>query len=66
MYYMLYCTAHWAFSMKYWIISYKLGQGKMLDLMNLIYYLVMALNIIIPIYAEIEQAVISEHWRVSY
>lgn len=59
LYYILFCTAHWVFSMRYWIISYRLNQGKMLSLMNLFYYLMIAVNVIIPIYATIEMGIAS-------
>lgn len=66
LYYILYCTAHWIFAMKYWIISYRLGQGKMLALMNFFYNLVIVLNVAIPIYSAVEQGRNMQSWRVSY
>ena len=36
--------------MKYWEISYKLGKGGKMVLVNIIYYLVLFLNFAIPVY----------------
>jgi len=49
-----YCSAHWIFSMKYWTVSYKLSQGKMIRLVNFFYYFVLVLNIGISVFVSVE------------
>ena len=50
LYWQFSCSAHWIFAMKYWEISYKLGKGGKMVLVNIIYYLVLFLNFAIPVY----------------
>lgn len=44
------CSAHWIFAMKYWVISYKLAKGKRILLVNTIYYGVLLLNFLLPVF----------------
>jgi hypothetical protein len=41
--------------MKYWTASYKLGQGKMIRLVKVVYYLVLILNIAISVFVAVEE-----------
>jgi len=41
--------------MRYWIVSYKLGEGKMICLVNGFYYFILFLNIAISVYEAIEE-----------
>jgi hypothetical protein len=50
LYWQFYCSAHWIFAMKYWEISYRLGKGEKMLLVNIVYYLVLFLNFAIPVY----------------
>ena len=50
-----YCSAHWIFAMKYWTVSYRLGQGKMIRLVKVVYYLVLILNIAISVFVAVQE-----------
>ena len=55
LYYSLYCSAHWIFAMKYWITSYRLGKGRNLSLVNVVYYFILILNIAIPAFEAVAE-----------
>jgi len=41
--------------MKYWIVSYKLGEGKMIRLAYAFYYFVLILNVAICVFNAFEE-----------
>jgi len=51
---LLYSVPHWIFAMKYWIVAYKLGEGKMIRMAKFFYYFFLFSNIAISIFAAVE------------
>jgi len=52
--------------MKYWMASYKLGEGKIIFLVNFCYYFVLILNVAIPIFVAIEYCFDFKDYPLSY
>ena len=52
--------------MKYWTASYKLGQGKMIRLVNVVYYFILILNIAICVFEAVEEGMDLEYFELSY
>jgi len=52
--------------MKYWIVSYKLGEGKQICLVNAFYYVVLFLNIAISVFEAIEEGMDTKIFPRSY
>jgi hypothetical protein len=50
LYWQFYCSAHWLFAMKYWVISYKLAKGGRMTLVDIFDYSGLFLNFSIPVY----------------
>ncbi len=61
-----YCSAHWIFAMKYWTASYKLGQGKMIRIVNVVYYFILILNIAICVFEAVEEGMDLKYFELSY
>ena len=66
MYDVLYCSPHWIFAMKYWIVSYKLSEGKMIKLANFCYYFVLILNIAISVFVAVEEGMDLKLFDLAY
>lgn len=47
-YYSLYCTGHWVFAMRYWMIAYRLTSIKYLKFIQWLYYILLILNLACP------------------
>ena len=66
LYYWPFCSVHWMFAMKYWIISYKIAGGKKTNLANVAYYFVLLMNFAIPVFEAVEEGLDAKNFLASY
>jgi len=52
--------------MKYWTVSYILGEGKKIFLVNVFYYFVLFLNVAIPVFAAVAVYGYDNLFPISY
>jgi len=70
----LYCTAHWIYAMKYWVISFNMvnvlenkpPSKKFEYVVAVLYYGLMLLNILVPIYEAVNQGLDLGHYNLSF
>ena len=47
------CSGQWIFSMKYWIVAYRLQQGQYVDFAKIIFKFMILLNILVSLNAGV-------------
>ena len=70
----LYCTAHWIYALKFWVISFKMvnvqenkpPSKRFENLVAFLYYGIMLVNIIVPIYEAVNQGLGLKHFNLSF
>jgi len=62
-----YLSAHWIFAMKYWIVAYKLEEGKRICLVEVVLYFILALNIGISVLLDVAGALaLKKLFNITY
>jgi hypothetical protein len=70
----LYCTAHWIYVMKCWVVSLKmvdtlenkLPSERFENFVAVLYYAVMLLNIVLPVYEAVNEGLALGRYNLSF